>query len=200
MKMADRSPNSSKTLQEKEKLLVMINFSFSHSVFKRLVLQTRKNQGLFGKGLTLYNTITPFNDYRKMKPLENILGKGKKFWYPKFPPFCAVFFTLPNTELNFSVPFILLSACFNFGQYKNLLFGKELNCHFQMLLTLCHTILTLTHYQTTNFRLFKTENAIKLSKWVENTVGKGEIACYEQFLLFLVFSKGLFPRGVKRCH
>ena len=26
---------------------------FPHSVFKRLVLQTRKNQGLFGKGLTL---------------------------------------------------------------------------------------------------------------------------------------------------
>ena len=36
---------------EKEKLLVMSNFSFSHSVFKRLVLQTHKNQGLFGKGL-----------------------------------------------------------------------------------------------------------------------------------------------------
>ena len=34
-----------------EKLLVTSNFSFSHSVFKRLVLQTRKNQGLFGKGL-----------------------------------------------------------------------------------------------------------------------------------------------------
>ena len=27
------------------------NFSFSHSVFKRLVLQTHKNQGLFVKGL-----------------------------------------------------------------------------------------------------------------------------------------------------
>ena len=26
------------------------NFSVSHSVFKRLVLQARKNQGLFGKG------------------------------------------------------------------------------------------------------------------------------------------------------
>ena len=26
-------------------------FSFSHSVFKTLILQTRKNQGLFGKGL-----------------------------------------------------------------------------------------------------------------------------------------------------
>ena len=31
------------TLWEKEKLLVTSNFSFSHSVFKRLALQTRKN-------------------------------------------------------------------------------------------------------------------------------------------------------------
>ena len=29
----------------------MSNFSFSHSVFKRLVLQTHRNQGLFGKGV-----------------------------------------------------------------------------------------------------------------------------------------------------
>ena len=28
------------------------------------------------------------------------------------------------------------------------------------------------------------ENCIKFSEWVENTVGKGEIARYEQFLLF----------------
>ena len=28
------------------------------------------------------------------------------------------------------------------------------------------------------------ENGSKLSKWVENIVGKGEIARYEQFLLF----------------
>ena len=28
------------------------------------------------------------------------------------------------------------------------------------------------------------ENGRKLSKQVENTVGKGEIACYEQFLFF----------------
>ena len=64
----------------------------------------------------------------------------------------------------------------------------------------------------TNFRLFQTEefadnnfrfdeNGRKLSKRVENTVGKGEIARYEQFLLFPeCFQKGLFPRGVKRCH
>ena len=40
-----------KTLWEEEKLLVKSNFSFFHSVFKRLVMQTRKNQGLFGKML-----------------------------------------------------------------------------------------------------------------------------------------------------
>ena len=44
------------------------------------------------------------------------------------------------------------------------------------------------------------ENGRKSSKWVENSVGKGEIACYEQFLLFPVFSKGLLLRGVTRCH
>ena len=44
------------------------------------------------------------------------------------------------------------------------------------------------------------ENGRKLYKLVENTVGKGEIARNEQFLLSRVFSKGLFPRGVKRCH
>ena len=50
--MKESSPKGLKTLWEKEKLLVTSNFSFSHSVFKRLVLQIRKNQGLFGKGLT----------------------------------------------------------------------------------------------------------------------------------------------------
>ena len=49
--MARSSPNGSKTLWEKEKLFITSNFSFFHSVFERLVLQTHKNQGLFGKGL-----------------------------------------------------------------------------------------------------------------------------------------------------
>ena len=67
----------------------------------------------------------------------------------------------------------------------------------------------LTHYQTTNFRLFQLkefaddnfkcdENGRKLSKQVENTVGKGEIARYEQFLLFpQCFQKACFPRASK---
>ena len=49
--MAECSVNGLKTLCVKEKLPVTINFSFSHSVFKRLVLQTRENQGLFAKWL-----------------------------------------------------------------------------------------------------------------------------------------------------
>ena len=51
MNMVESSPIDWKTLWEKEKLLVTSNFSFFHSVFKRFVLQTRKNQGLFGKRL-----------------------------------------------------------------------------------------------------------------------------------------------------
>ena len=54
---------------------------------------------------------------------------------------------------------------------------------------------SLTHYQTTNLDHFKLkkfaddnfkfdENGRKLFKQVENTVGKGENAHYEQFLLF----------------
>ena len=45
----------------------MSNFSFSHSVFKGPVLKTRKNQGLFGKGLKR----------------ENSFWDGKKTWWEK---------------------------------------------------------------------------------------------------------------------
>ena len=41
-------------------------------------------------------------------------------------------------------------------------------------------------------------NGSELSKWIENIVGKGEIARYEQFLLFpQCFQKGCFP-GVSK--
>ena len=45
-----------------------------------------------------------------------------------------------------------------------------------------------------NFRF--NENCRKFSKWVENTVGKGEIARYEQFLFFPLFSKDLYCKHV----
>ena len=69
--------------------------------------------------------------------------------------------------------------------------------------------ISLTHYQTTNFRLSKLKefadnnfkfdkNGRNLSKRVENTVGKGEIAGYGQFLLFPQgFQKAFFQRASK---
>ena len=44
-------------LWKKEKLLIMSNFSFSHSVFKRLVQQKSKNKGLFEKRVNSSQTI-----------------------------------------------------------------------------------------------------------------------------------------------
>ena len=70
--------------------------------------------------------------------------------------------------------------------------------------TLCFN---LTHYQTKNFKTSKLkeftdenfkfdEKGRKLYKRVENIVGKGEIARYEQFLLFpQCFQKACFPRA-----
>ena len=54
--MTGSSLKGLKTLLEKEKLLATINFSFSRSVFKTFLQQTRKNQGLFGKGLKQLST------------------------------------------------------------------------------------------------------------------------------------------------
>ena len=47
-----------------------------------------------------------------------------------------------------------------------------------------------------NFKFY--ENSRKFFKQVENTVGKGETACYEQFLLFpQCFQKACFPGASK---
>ena len=49
----------------------------------------------------------------------------------------------------------------------------------------------LKEFADDNFKF--DENGRKLSKWVENTVGKGEIASYKQFLLFpQCFQKACF--------
>ena len=53
------------------------------SVFKRFVLQTRKNQGLFGKGLKEIQSFNPipnkpwFFTCLQDKSLENAVGKGE---------------------------------------------------------------------------------------------------------------------------
>ena len=66
--MTERSPNRQKTMWEKEKLDVTSTFSISHSVFKRIVLQTHKNQGLYGKRLK----VLPMNGekYKTQQPID----------------------------------------------------------------------------------------------------------------------------------
>ena len=57
----------------------------------------------------------------------------------------------------------------------------------------------LKEFADDNFKFDK--NGRKLSKRIEITVGKGEIARYEQFLLFpQCFQKACFQGGIKRCH
>ena len=54
-------------------------------------------------------------------------GKRIKCWLTAFSPFTTMFFTLPKTNFNFSVTFILLSAnAFN-AFLKHLSFDKEFN-------------------------------------------------------------------------
>ena len=54
----------------------------------------------------------------------------------------------------------------------------------------------LKQFADDNFKFY--ENGRQLSEQVENSVGKGEIACYKQFLLFpTVFSRDLFCSHVK---
>ena len=70
---------------------------------------------------------------------------------------------------------------------------------------------SLTHYQTTNFRLFQTERVCRgqfqiWGKW-QTVIQMGRKLCGKRRNCSLraispfstVFSKGLFPRSVKRC-
>ena len=58
--MEESSPNGLKTLGEMRNYLLQVISPFS-TVFSKDLLQTNKNQGLFGKGLTHSHTMTPFD-------------------------------------------------------------------------------------------------------------------------------------------
>ena len=73
-------------------------------------------------------------------------------------------------------------------------------------------IYALTHYQTTNFRLFQIEKVCRRQfqirrKW-QTVIQMNRKHCWKRRNCSLraispfptVFSKGLFPRGIKRCH
>ena len=114
---------------EKEKLLVTSNFSFPHIVFKGHVLQTRKNRGLFGKGLTTMSSSGSLNPPHNSELYRNEMAFLKTLLVKENIEVTSIFSLYPFPEQ------ALVFTCL---QYKSL----------------------------------------------ENTVGKGEIARNEQFLLF----------------
>ena len=90
-----------------------------------------------------------------------------------------MFSIIPKANFTFSVTFILLSAiAFILDMFNPLPDDKILS----------RPILKQSADDNSKFG----EDSRKFSKWVENTVDKGEIPT--------VFSKGLFPKDVKRCH
>ena len=107
-----------------------------------------------------------------------------------------MFSTLSQTEIINSANSNLSSAnALHLVKAKTLSFSKELTFTRQKILDSSK----LKEFADDNFKFDK--NGRKLSKRVENTVGKGEIALYEQFFLFpQCFQKACFPGGVKRCH
>ena len=104
--MAENSPKGYKTLWEKEKLLVTSNFSFSPSVFKRLLLQTLKNQGLFGTGfchlfrLSFTKVSQRFIMTPRREKFENIVEKGENGGKQHFLLFSHNFYPSNYTSVN----------------------------------------------------------------------------------------------------
>ena len=132
----------------------------------------------------------------------------------------SYFSILPETISKFRPTFILLSAnSYNLDQSKNVTFGKGLNLgcmYWGWFLSFGKGLRLvkdpLTHYQTTNFRLFQIERLyrwqFKIWRKSQKAIQTGRKHCGKRRNCSLraispfptVFSKGLFPRGVKRCH
>ena len=77
MKKGGKGPKRvENTVEKKEKLFVKSNFSFFHSVFRRLLSQARKNKGLFGKRLNahIFRTLNTSAD-DKLSALLKIKAK-----------------------------------------------------------------------------------------------------------------------------
>ena len=85
----------------------MSNFSFSHSVFKGLKVQTRNNQGLFGKGLNA--------------TYSHFCGIGRRQCHYEFNMVfrksCNVFCAKPKEVDPIKLGFSVTNKCFDTNQY-----------------------------------------------------------------------------------
>ena len=188
----------------------------------------RRNAAFCGNRLILYNTILPLNNIEKKKSLletfrekETTIPSFSMFSAllkqisvliltlnpfpnkPWFLPVCSTSLlkTLREKEK------LLVSSNFSFSHSVFYPF-RELSAIFiKFKIVVCKSENSFTRRQILdssklkefvddNFRF--DENGRKLSKWVENTVGKGEIARCEQFLLFpKCFQKACFQGASK---
>ena len=120
----------------KEKMLVTSIFLVATTVFESTLCLV--------VCLTLYHTIPTFND-PKEEGFGKHCGKRRKCWKPAFSPFPTVFSTLEQSKIIILTMFNLSSAnAFTMVTSKSLSFGKG-----------------LSHYQTTDFRLFQTERVCR---------------------------------------
>ena len=70
----ERIKRRNRRAYKKEKLLVTSNFSFTHSVYKRLIQQTCKIRGLFGDQLIVYLPFQHVSSHRQGDPGDQMLN------------------------------------------------------------------------------------------------------------------------------
>ena len=156
------------------------NFSFSNSVFKRLLLQTRKNQGLFGKGLRMSlsllrqltvpvgtvkyrHMILTLNEMRNSAKLKNM---RKEATYDLL----SIFFVV--------VVFLTLCTCVVCVIEVMPMFGQRRNCSLWAISPV-PTVFATEKCSWSNVLYDRTENIVE----------KGEYADYQHFLFPQVSQK-----------
>ena len=124
-----------------------------------------------------------------LESTENIVGKGENAGYQHFLlfPQCFQKFSFPSLKFGISGLRLKLILQGNSCTKESKLADKPITR--QQLLDYSK----LKEFADDNFKF--DENGRKLSKWVENIVGKGEIARYEQFLLFSQCFQRLISQG-----
>ena len=149
---------------EKEKLLVTSNFSFSHSVSRRPVLQTHKNQGLFGKGLFSCQQVHSI----WTSPNLCCLVKSKKDGHhvicsPKYcqvTAFCSIFIFSHNViYLSFQKTVLNHHASFSPKYCPGI---NEVIQPIYIYVGLCHYINPFPHYKPSFLQPFRSKHQIIL--------------------------------------
>ena len=206
-KMAENDPNRKKTLWEKEKLLITSNFFLFPQCFQKAcfpgaskgVIVWHIVRHYYLVSLTHYQT-TNFRLFQTeslhstisnlMKMAENDPNRKKTLWEKEKLLVTSKFLLFPQC---------FQKACFR-GPSKGVIVWHIVRHYY---------LVSLTHYQTTNFRLFQTESLhstiSNLMKMAENGPNrkktlweKEKLLVTSKFLLFpQCFQKACFPGASK---